>query len=217
MTDYTNKTTLCVILFVLHNFIIHVSAFAQNEDPALPDNTQTLKNAEVLREMDQGVILMESGAYENADKKFRYALSNLEVVPSKLVFYIGKNSFYLNQYKQSIDWLNKYIELKGTKGQYYVESVTIRKEAEQKYLLMSQKNTPDSTLTTSKDSVQRVDDDDCTDNKKIICPVCKGKTVIIEEGRLGKSYKLCPYSDEHGHLTCNEYYLLLQGKLKPKF
>ena len=61
--------------------------------------------------MEEGVNLMEGGKYEEADRIFKRVLRNMEVLPAEISYYFGKNSYFLNQYKQSINWLNKYIEL----------------------------------------------------------------------------------------------------------
>ncbi|MEL7003604.1 MAG: hypothetical protein AAFN93_12845 [Bacteroidota bacterium] len=124
----------------------------------------------------------------------------------------GKNSFHLGRYQQSIDWLNKYIELKGTKGQFYNECTEYLKNANEAFLLVRAEEREEAKriLTSNYDI-------DCGPSGKVICPVCMGKGVIIEQGAFGNSYRTCPYSDEHGYLTCSEYNLLLRGELKPKF
>ena len=56
----------------------------------------------------------------------------------------------------------------------------------------------------------------CDDSKVITCPVCKGDDVITTTDQLGeKYYKACPYS-HNGVLTCAQFNLLIQGKLKEK-
>ena len=55
----------------------------------------------------------------------------------------------------------------------------------------------------------------CPNNKKV-CPVCKGSSVMIRETEISKVYKTCPFSDNKGYLTCDEYNLFLRGELKPK-
>src|SRR5687767_865946 len=87
------------------------------------------KRTAVTRELDSGVYYMDHAQYNLADEKFRYVLQNVKGVPSDLTFYFGKNSYYLNKFKQSIDWLNKYIQLKGTSGQYYQEASDFLKSA----------------------------------------------------------------------------------------
>ena len=44
-------------------------------------------------------------------------------VSSELTFLFGKNSFFLEKYEQSINWLNKYLELKGESGIFSDESI----------------------------------------------------------------------------------------------
>ena len=56
---------------------------------------------------------------------------------------------------------------------------------------------------------------DCQNNRKV-CPICKGTSVMIIETDVSKIYKTCPFSDNKGFLTCDEYNLFLRGKLKPK-
>ena len=55
----------------------------------------------------------------------------------------------------------------------------------------------------------------CQNNRKV-CPICKGTSVMIIETDISKIYKTCPFSDNKGFLTCDEYNLFLRGKLKPK-
>ena len=92
------------------------------------------KHSETLRQLDSGVYFMDHSEYILADEKFRYVLRNIRSVPSDLTFYFGKNSFFLKEYKQSIDWLNKYIQLKGTTGQFYEEATSWLRKAEAEYL-----------------------------------------------------------------------------------
>ena len=74
---------------------------------------------EHLRTMDQGVELMSQGKFAKADTYFLRVLEQVNTVPADLCFYFGKNSYHLQKYKQSIDWLNKYMELKGTTGRFF--------------------------------------------------------------------------------------------------
>jgi uncharacterized Zn-finger protein len=168
------------------------------------------KRAEVLRQLDSGVYLMETGQYALADEKFKYVLQNVKSVPSDLTFYFGKNSHFLGLYKQSIDWLNKYIQLKGTTGQYYEEATEWLKQSEAEYL----KEKTASTAETQQQILSRNYDIDCGPTGKVTCPVCQGNHVIIRKGPLGDSFKTCPYCNEHGILTCEQYNKLLRGELQ---
>ena len=169
------------------------------------------RRAALLRSMDSAIVDMNEGRYAMADKKFQYVLNNLKGVPSDLTFFFGKNSFYLNKYKQTIDWLTKYIQLKGTSGQYSEEANKLLKLAEDE--LVSERSRESSKV---KEILAQDYDIDCGPSGKIYCPVCKGATVIIKKGPFNNEYKTCPYCDKHGMLTCAEYNQLLRGELKPK-
>ncbi|UII20428.1 hypothetical protein [Fulvivirga ligni] len=169
------------------------------------------ERAALMRVMDEGVELMDNQQYEEANIKFKEVLSKARVVPSDLCFYFGKNSFFLERYRQSIDWLNKYIELKGTKGNFYEECSEYLEKAQQQFVGVKKEEQAEAQTILSSNY-----DIDCGPSGKVICPVCQGKGVIITKGHFGDTYKTCPYSDEHGYLTCEEYNKLLRGELQPK-
>lgn len=167
------------------------------------------KHAETMRHLDSGVYFMEHSEYAKADEKFRFVLQNIRSVPSDLTFYFGKNSFFLKEYKQSIDWLNKYIQLKGTTGQFYSEATDWLKQAEAAYLKQKTEAAGKTGELLSKNF-----DIDCGPTGKVTCPVCQGNHVIVRKGPFGDSYKTCPYCNEHGILTCEQYNKLLRGELQ---
>jgi hypothetical protein len=172
---------------------------------------EQLKKTAVLRELDSGVYYMDNEKYRQADEKFQYVLENVKSVPSDLTFYFGKNSFFLNKYRQSIDWLNKYIQLKGTNGQYSKEAVQWLTMAEAEFVKEK------SMASVKAGEVLSIDYEiDCGPTGKVTCPVCKGNHVVIRKGPFGPEYKTCSYCNEHGLLTCAEYNQLLRGQLKPK-
>jgi hypothetical protein len=169
------------------------------------------KRTETLMVLDSAVKDIDEGRYESANTKLVYVLNTIKSVPSDLTFHFGKNSFYLKKYKQSIDWLNKYIQLKGTQGQYSAEAVELLKAAEIEIVKERNQNAKkvEQILSSTYDI-------DCGPAGKVICPVCKGTTVIIKKGYLSNEYKTCQYCDTHGNLTCTEYNLLVRGQLQPK-
>ncbi len=206
---------ICRITFIALFSLSAIQVLAQTEDELLQQqllDREQARVAEVSRMLDNGVVLMENEEYLAADDVFRQVLKKAKVVPTDLTFYFGKNSFYIEKYKQSIDWLNKYVELKGTSGRFYEECTELLKLANASFLAMREEERKEAQeiLTTSYDI-------DCGPTGKVICPVCAGKGVIIQQGAFGNTYKTCPYSDDHGQLTCTEYNQLLRGELKPKF
>ena len=199
-----------VALFFL--FIgISFNAFSQDRAEEFRLQAEQRKRTETLRVLDSAVALMDNGEYSLADKKFMYVLNNVKSVPSDVTFYFGKNSFYLDKYKQSIDWLNKYIQLKGTGGQFYKEATTLLRNAEAGLIKERTKNAEKAEQVLSSGY-----DIDCGPSGKVTCPVCRGTTVIIRKGYLSDEYRTCGFCDKHGYLTCAEYNQLVRGELQPK-
>jgi tetratricopeptide (TPR) repeat protein len=203
-------TTLFILLFVM------VTAWAQPTDERtrvdqFKQDSEQQRKVYLLSQMDSGVYLMENGRHEEAEKKFKLVLDNIKGVPSDLTFFFGKNSFYLEKFKQSIDWLNKYIQLKGTNGQYSQEATTIKAKAEAEYLKEKSHEIKKATEVLSVNY-----DIDCGPSGLVTCPVCKGDHVIVKKAAFGDEYKTCGYCNKHGLLTCDEYNQLLRGELKPK-
>jgi hypothetical protein len=190
--------------------LLTLSVLTPNDSFAqIPD--EPLKRTETLRVLDSAIAHIDNGEYALADKKLIYVLNNIKSVPSDLTFYFGKNSFYINKYKQSVDWLNKYIQLKGTAGQFYKEAVTILKNAETELIKEKAKD-----AVKAEEILSSTYEIDCGPAGKVSCPVCKGTTVIVIKGYLQDTYKTCGFCDKHGFLTCDEYNLLVKGELEPR-
>jgi hypothetical protein len=195
----------CILILIC---VGHVFAQRTRVDDFKMQQEQ-MRKTELLRQLDSGVYLMDIGEHVTADAKFRYVLENIKSVPSDLTFFFGKNSYYLEKYKQTIDWLTKYIQLKGTNGQYSKEAATLLKNAEAEYLeeKANEIQKTGQVLSTNYDI-------DCGPSGKVICPVCKGDHVLVKKGAFGSEYTTCPYCNDHGLLTCHQYNQLLRGELK---
>lgn len=189
------KTVLIIILFTL--------AWQSS-------SAQGIIKREALTSMDRGVEAMESGYYEAADQFFKDALSKMTKLPSNLTYYFGRNSYHLGKYKQAINWLNKYVELKGNTGQYndevreYLElaNAAFRKQREDEIGRTQKQLTEDKYF-------------DCP-SEYMHCPICNGTGVLITPGKFGAVYQTCPYSGLSGKLTCDEYNQYLRGELEKK-
>lgn len=190
---------------------ISITGFSQDRAEEFRLQTEQRKRTETMRVLDSAIALMDHGKYALADEKLLYVLNNMKSIPSDVTFYFGKNSFYLNKYKQSIDWLNKYIQLKGTAGQYYKEATTLLRNAEAGLIKERAKDAEKAEQVLSSGY-----DIDCGPTGKVTCPVCKGTTVIIRKGYLSDEYRTCGFCDTHGFLTCAEYNQLVRGELQPK-
>jgi tetratricopeptide (TPR) repeat protein len=203
------KRILIILSFILFGTC---TSHAQQKAEEYLRQQEQLKRMRLMSELDSGVYFMDIGEHEMADEKFKYVLANIRAVPSELAYYFGKNSYFLKQYKQSIDWLNKYIQLKGMNGQYSKDAVAWQKKSEIELMVARQQEAEKTDQVLSKNY-----EIDCGPTGKVICPVCRGDHVIIKKGAFGDDYRTCPYCNEHGILSCEEYNLLVKGELAPKF
>jgi len=154
--------------------------------------------------------LILSKKYNTADSLLKKTIIEQKSVSSEITFLFGKNSYFLKKYDQSINWLNKYLELKGQNGFFSDESIKLLELSNAKNLTEMDKNI--ENVYVELYSYNYID---CPSNRKI-CPICDGSSVMIIETEISKIYKTCPFSDNKGFLTCDEYNLFLRGKLKPK-
>ncbi len=159
-------------------------------------------------EIIQDLILVQK--HTKADSLLKEKILNNKIVSSELTFLFGKNSYFLEKYEQSINWLNKYLELKGESGKFSDESIKFLELSNSKNLIESNKNI--ENVYVELFSYNYID---CQNDRKV-CPICKGSSVVILETDVSKIYKTCPFSDNKGFLTCDEYNLFLRGKLRPK-
>jgi len=171
---------------------------------------QSSPESEYYRRMDYGQQLMIAGDYQAAQTEFMFVLENMAVIPTDLAYLFGRNSFHLALYKQSVNWLNKYLQLKGTKGQYYKEAVQYLQFSEDKYMEQQR------SLEQNKGNALISSKYDCGGLSKMICPVCKGSGVIFKHGIFDVHYQTCPYSSGEGYLSCKDYNLFMMGVLRPQ-
>lgn len=169
---------------------------------------QEIPEREFYRRIDQGESFMKSGRYEEADQEFLFVLQNMPSLPPKVAYFFGRNSYHLGRYKQSINWLNKYLQLQGTSAAYYDQAVSFLDRAENEYMKIQRADTTLNDLT--KPSFY-----DCGGLSKMICPVCNGNGVVIRSNPFGNVYETCHYCLGNSYLTCEDYNLFMMGKLDP--
>jgi len=199
-----------ILCFLLAGFSSVAQTTERERVAQMEQQKEFEKGRRVRAQLDSGIQYMSHEEYELADEKFRFVLTNMKSIPSDLTFYFGKNSYYLKKYKQSIDWLTKYIQLKGTSGQFYTECTEIMKLSETGLLEERQAASSKASEVLTKDY-----NIDCGPSGRVTCPVCNGSTVIIKRDYLGETYKTCLFCNHLGYLTCDEYNRLIRGQLKP--
>jgi tetratricopeptide (TPR) repeat protein len=208
----TVKKGFTISIFLLATAI---TGFGQTESEKekirqLEIQRQADRQRALSMKMDSAVIIMDQGNYEKADEMFLTILKSVKSVPSDITFYFGKNSYFLGKYKQSIDWLNKYIQLKGTSGQFSQETIALKQKSEVELLKEKELESKQTIQVFAQDY-----DIDCGPTGKVTCPVCNGTTVIIKRSYISNTYKTCSYCNLKGVLDCQDYNKLLRGELKP--
>lgn len=182
---------------------------------ALAQEVRSLQESRLMMKMDEGVEYMNNGQFALANDLFKDVLRNVEVVPADLCFYFGKNSYHLDRFSQGIDWLNKYIELKGTSGRFFDQAVEYIRLAEADLQAKRGKDA-DQPITDSRPA-RKSNTPDCEKIPFVVCPVCQGEGIIIERGVLGASvYRPCTHCDESGKMKCEDYKFYLRGKRNPE-
>ncbi|WPP50558.1 hypothetical protein [Catalinimonas niigatensis] len=199
-------------MMVRHIYILTLLFF--NYFSAFAQQVLDLNQSQQIMKMDEGVEYMNQGKFEEAEGIFREVLLNVEVVPADLCFYFGKNSYHLEKIAQSIDWLNKYIELKGTSGRFFDQAVEYLKLAEEGH---DQMHIASANKSEEKVQPKKKEFINCEATPLVVCPACKGEGVLIEAGSLGASiYKACYYCKESGRMSCENYKLYITGKFIPE-
>ena len=198
-----------VFMFVLGT--IQAVAQSQAEKDKIREfelQRQMDRTRRITMQIDSAVRLSEEGQYEVADVKFRAIFKSIRSVPSDLTYHFGRNSFLLGKYRQSVDWLNKYIQLKGTQGQYSEAAMEWLAKAETELLKEHEKEAKRAAEVLSGDYYI-----ECGPTGKVMCPTCKGSAVIVKKNYFGEVYKTCPACHKMGYLSCDDYNKLLKGKL----
>lgn len=189
-----------------------LSVFSQNSEREKIEELEKLnaarKQLEFQQALDSARENISQARYQQADKTLTRLLRSVKTVPSDLAYWFGENSFHLGKHRQSIDWLTKYIQLKGTSGSHSADAVTYLKKAEEALMGQVRQQRQDAAEFMAKDF-----DIDCGPSGKVVCPVCNGRTVIVKKDYLSEKFSTCPYCDSHGYLTCEQYNQLLRGQL----
>jgi hypothetical protein len=202
-------------LLILILVLGFVKAFGQSQSEKdkireLEMQRQMDRTRRITMQIDSAVRLSEEGQYEVADTKFKTILKSIRSVPSDLTYHFGRNSFFLGKYRQAVDWLNKYIQLKGTQGQYSEAAMEWLAKAEVELIKEHEKEAKRATEVLSGDYYI-----DCGPTGKVVCPTCKGSAVVVKKNYFGEVYKECPSCHKLGYLSCDDYNKLLKGKLLP--
>ncbi|MGB3181187.1 MAG: hypothetical protein WBB45_07335 [Cyclobacteriaceae bacterium] len=176
----------------------------------LPYDGYRLQKTEALTKMDKGVELTNQGKYLEADILLLEAMDELQELPADLCYHFGRNSYYLEKYSQSLSWLYKYLELKGSDGRYSAEASEYIERSE-KDLRARKSSLAKATVSSSSENIN-TQPRPCKEGEQIKCPVCRGEGVVITRGVFDKTYRTCPFGDD-GAMDCETFILFREGRL----
>lgn len=71
------------------------------------------------RLMNAAISAMDQGQYEKANNLFREIIDSRVPIPAEMPYYFAETLFHLEQYDNSANFLNKYLEINGFKGDNY--------------------------------------------------------------------------------------------------
>jgi tetratricopeptide (TPR) repeat protein len=166
----------------------------------------------VERYMQEGKAFMEQGDYESANITFRKILATKTVIPTDMCFYFAETLYQIGQYENSKNFVKKYINLAGEKGEFYVQARSLEEK-------LTKKLSENADCTLCDDKGYRLDECKpckgeglvdgnchyCRGNGVASCLPCQGKGVIISSAAhqlKDKTYKTCFKCDTKGYIKC---------------
>ncbi len=160
--------------------------------------------------MKKAVDQMNDRKYEEANVTFREMLASKKVLPTNMSFFFAETLYMINQYHNSENFLNKYLDLAGKGGDYYTEATELQR------LLTSRK---DEIKTCNYCNVfgYRLDSCKLCEGKgslvstcyyckgigKTSCKTCQGDGVIVTKNIFDVAeYKSCHVCNTKGYHAC---------------
>jgi DnaJ-class molecular chaperone len=199
MKEYKRTFYHCLVLFIVH------MAYGGNVYGQISPN---LGNTSRL--MSQATSAMEAGEYEKANEFFRQIIQSNAAIPSEMPYLFAETLYQLKQYNNSLNFLNKYLDLNGFQGEHYQEAKALEKKLEEPmrqiencsycdkkgYLLLS------CTTCSGEKQVEQL----CTLCKAqgiVGCSRCAGKGIVTKKNVFNiVEYYDCERCSGSGRLTC---------------
>lgn len=83
------------------------------------------------RLMTLATAAMEAGEFEKANEIFRQIVQSNAPIPSEMPYFFAETLYQLKQFDNSRNFLGKYLDLNGFKGQHYQEAKALESKLEQ--------------------------------------------------------------------------------------
>ncbi|MTI30604.1 hypothetical protein E1171_07245 [Cytophagales bacterium RKSG123] len=174
-------------------------------------NAQTTKpNKKVMELFKEAKQQMGEGNYESANITFRKMLATRSVLPTEMSYYFAQTLFQIGQFRNSQNFLNKYLDLNGKGAEFYNESIALQDKLDRKLNkafycslcdLNGYKITPCETCKMTG-KIQKTCPY-CRGQSLARCTLCNGKTVTVKKNVFGEfEYRTCQQCKGKGYSTC---------------
>ena len=188
------------LIFIWGLLLLPVHAHAQSQ----PNLGQT------SRLMNTALAAMEAGQYERANNVFRQIVESRVPIPPEMPYYFAETLFHLEQYDNSANFLNKYLEINGFKGDNYeaakalesklVSPLNVIKEC----TFCDRKGYSFQLCSTCKGDKHLEQPCNVCQAKGIVgCSRCAGSGMVTKKNVFNiMEYFECERCDAKGRLTC---------------
>lgn len=166
---------------------------------------------EVLDLIEQAKEYMASEDYEAANAMFRKALATKKTLPTEMSYFFAETLFVINQFQNSKNFVDKYLELAGKAGDYYDEAIALQQLLNERFdqirtcnlcNLSGYRYVPCDNCGGLGKSTEACYQ--CKGHGLTTCNKCFGKGVLITLNALGqKIYGSCDLCDSKGYLECS--------------
>lgn len=192
-------------------FIIHLSLFIFICMACHQSHAQVGPNlGGTSRLLNQAINAMEMQDYQKANEYFRQIIQSNVPIPPEMPYLFAETLFHLGQYDNSQNFLNKYLDLNGFKGEHYKEAKDLQAKLQPKIDEIK------SCQLCDRKGYRLVDCSTCDGSSHIKqdCRVCKGNGIVGCSRCAGKGlvtkknvfniveYYDCERCDGNGRLTC---------------
>ena len=182
--------------------------FAGLAQPGMPDTFNY--DPEVIELINSAKQLMSEGDYEGANKQFRLALATKKTLPTDMSYFFAETLFIINQFQNSKNFVDKYINLAGKGGDYYDEAIRLQSLLNDRFseIRDCQLCNLSGYRFVTCDNCQGLGQSTevcyhCKGHGLTTCPKCTGMGVLISANALGqRQYESCPLCDSKGYLAC---------------
>jgi len=195
-----------IVVFFCFFLVSSSTLFAQTDIPETIIYDQV-----VIDLMNQAKKEMQADNYDAANKIFRKALSTHKILPTDLSYLFAETLYVIHQYQNSLNFVDKYIDLAGQGGNYYDKAIEL------KALLNAEFNKIKECAFCNLSGYRYIPCDNCKalgvttetcynckGSGATVCPKCMGEGVYITFNSFsGKQYHSCDICEGKGYIICS--------------